>query len=316
MPKYYLAFILVCSYALGSTSPLEWSDSGIQGPKYSALLKQVEDLNKQYPSLTTVIDYGVSVQGRTLRMLVIMKKNRMPMEERPALIISGSTHGNEYLSLEDRLPVEFLKMSKQRSGTLIDFLNRGGAIVSIPILNPDGYENGTRENAHGVDLNRDWEVKAAHFKGFNEVETRDLARQLDVLTHPPYNFRFKATVDYHCCIGAILYPWSYTDSPIPEEDKSSHIQLSQMANSHLDIEAGTTSQILGYHALGTTKDYYYEHYKALSFTFEGRFGKENLNLDKHVAWWEDIFRFFSQEKLEPIFSIFKKVAHPFIRIAD
>lgn len=316
MTKLFLVLILVCPFVRAAGEVAEWSDSGIKGPKYSALLKQVEDLSKQYPELTTLIDYGTSVQGRTLRMIVIYKKDRSQLGDRPALIMSGSTHGNEYLNLEDRLPAEFLKNARAEAGTVNDFLNQGGAVVAIPILNPDGYENRVRENAHGVDLNRDWDVKPAGFSGFNEVETRVLALKLDELSRPPFNFRFRATVDYHCCIGAILYPWSYTEKPISEVDKTAHMAISQMADKYLDIEAGTTGQILGYHALGTTKDYYYDHYKALSFTFEGRYGKENLNFEKHAAWWEDMFRYFTQEKTEPILSTFKRKSHPFIKIAD
>lgn len=317
MPKIWLAVsILVSSFVFGAAETLDWSNSGIQGPKYATILKQLEELEERYPDLTTVIDYGKSNQGRTLRMILIYKKSHLPMGDRPALILSGSTHGNEYLNLEDKLPAEFLRMSRFEGSTIGAFLNQGGAIVSVPILNPDGYENRRRENANGVDLNRDWEVQSAHFTGFKEVETRALSLKLDDLTRPPFNFRFKATVDYHCCIGAILYPWSYTDNPMAEVDKASHIAVSQMADRHLKIEAGTTSQILGYHALGTTKDYYYDHYKALSFTFEGRVGKENLNFEKHVAWWEDMFRYFTQQKTEPILSTFKRKAHPFLRIAD
>ena len=115
-------------------------------------------------------------------MLVVMKNNskNMLLSARPALLMSGSTHGDEYLNIEDRLPEELLKLSLNKS-TVSDFLNRGGVFIFIPILNPDGYDHRNRENSHGVDLNRDWDVPPAGFKGFHEVETNDLARKLSEL---------------------------------------------------------------------------------------------------------------------------------------
>ena len=54
----------------------------------------------------------------------------------------------------------------------------------IPTMNPDGYAAGTRQNAHGVDLNRNWRHNWAHLTGeyysgprpMSEPETRAVAR--------------------------------------------------------------------------------------------------------------------------------------------
>ncbi len=57
-----------------------------------------------------------------------------------------------------------------------DQLPRGLGLVFVPNANPDGYEHGTRVNARGVDLNRnwpteDWQAEAYH--GDRRVDAGD-----------------------------------------------------------------------------------------------------------------------------------------------
>jgi hypothetical protein len=136
-----------------------------------------------------------------------------------------------------------------------------------------------------VDLNRDWDLKAMAFKGFKEQETRSLAQQLEILRKEE-NLRYKITVDYHCCIGAVLTPWSYKKLKLSDSDFAKHAAIGDLATKLMGIEWGTTGDVLGYYPKGTTKDYYYSRYGALSFTYEGRFNEENKYFAKHVEWWE------------------------------
>lgn len=55
-----------------------------------------------------------------------------------------------------------------------------------------------------------------------------------------------------------------------------------------EIKVGQTPVILGYSARGTSKDYYYEKFGALGFTYEGRVGKENKFFPEHTQMWVDI----------------------------
>jgi hypothetical protein len=259
------------------------SDSGIFGQPYKEILNETQKWVDQNPGLVHLIDYGKSVEGRPLRMILVMKELNLP--KRPAFLMSGSTHGNEFLAIETTLPVKLLE--KQNSeGNVKNFLESGGVLVFVPILNPDGYDHRKRDNAHGVDLNRDWSIPEADFEGFSQPETKALAIQLEKLTQPPYNLNFQVTVDYHCCIGALLYPWAYTSQKLPEPDLSHHIQLAKEAKKLLSIDYGTTGDILGYYPMGTTKDYYYSKYHSLTYTYEGRFRAEDKYLESHVKWWE------------------------------
>jgi len=294
----------------------DWSDSGITGPSYSKILSEMKRWHETYPGLTELVDFGKSVRGLPLRMMIARKPGRF--SDRPTLILSGSTHGDEYLHLEDRLPEALLQQSRQ-TGSIQRFFDRGGAFVFIPIMNPDGYEARTRENAEGVDLNRDWDwdLAPAGFKGFTQIESQALRRQLERMELPPYRLHYQISVDYHCCAGALLYPWAYQAKHIPEADFSRHLAIAQMASELLNIDYGATGEVLGYFPLGTTKDYYYDHYGMLAFTYEGRYGVEDSYFSKHLEWWKKMVGYLNQEQLATFFPLFpERSHHAFSKLAD
>ncbi len=270
-----------------------WSDSGVKRPKYETIVSWEDQLQKEFSTLVRIVDYGKSPKGLPLRLLIVKKAGTA--EPHPTMIMSGSTHGNEYLNIEDRLPEEILRKAKEPNGVFTNFINEGGAFVFVPILNPDGFAAGTRENSHLEDLNRDWSVKAANFEGFHESETRLLSNALENLKETE-RLTYRVSVDYHCCAGALLYPWSFKEGPgLPEEVLNQFKVLGQMATAHLGVEVGRTGDVLGYSPKGTTKDYYYSRYGTLALTYEGKFGSEPSQLNKHVEWWEDLVRFLRGE---------------------
>jgi hypothetical protein len=70
----------------------------------------------------------------------------------PAVVwVAGSVHGNEPAGADADLRLLHELASRCR-----DPLLRDVAIVVMPVQNPDGHEAGTRTNANGFDLNRDW----------------------------------------------------------------------------------------------------------------------------------------------------------------
>ncbi len=280
-----LAALLLCPVLLAHVSThSERSDSGIYGPKYSVILKQFRDLVATFPNELEWVQYGESIQKRPLFAVI---HRRWVRRESPTFILTGSTHGDEYLNLEDRLPIEFIKEA-QKNSPFSHFLDQGGVFIYIPIVNPDGYDGRKRENMNGVDLNRDWDLKLADFKGFKEPETKALSEFVSKQVTGSHPLSISVTVDYHCCAGAVLYPWSYTSNQLPQVDLDLHKNLAKFAEDQLGITSGTTDEILGYKPIGTTKDYYYSTYGAAAFTYEGDYGVENKNLSKHLTWWREM----------------------------
>jgi len=285
----HLLLTLLITQALGT--PLRPSDSGIIGPKYAQMVQDWEDWRKGSQGLLEIAEYGKSPQNRPLRLLFIRKPGQYA--RRQALLLTGNMHGGEYLQIEDRLPLEFLKRARQ-PGIVQRFVDAGGVLIFVPVANPDGYETRLRGNSRGRDLNRDWPLPSHKLAGFQEDETTALGRALDALGGSPFNFDIKIAVDYHCCVGAVLYPWS-NGRPLPANDMTRHQVVAQKAKEILKIEIGTTGDVLGYSPLGTAKDYFYERFGAISLTYEGREKSEKDYLVQHIAWWESMIEYVLRE---------------------
>src|SRR3954452_8883309 len=94
---------------------------------------------------------------------------------RRASLILGEMHGDEHAGVT---VVKALLHSDRRIV--------GVNLWVIPTMNPDGDAAGTRQNAHGVDLNRNWPYRWAHLTGqyysgphaLSEPESRRMHRFL------------------------------------------------------------------------------------------------------------------------------------------
>ena len=279
---------LTTAPAFGGLDPHR-SDSGIYGPKYEVILDDMERLQNENPDIVRLIDYGKSIKGRPLRMMVIMGGTQR-LEKRPALLVTGATHGNEYLGIADHLPEKLVQLARRRNSIVNQYLRIGGTLVFVPILNPDGYAARQRGNAKGKDLNRDWDIKTANFKGFKEVESRSLALYLLTLEQQ-LQIKFDIIVDYHCCLGAIIHPWSYQKKFISDKDRQTHQRVAGMANeSGLNVKIGSAGELIWYLPMGTTNDHHYIERNAISLTYEGRGRIEKDNLPKHVNWFQLMIR--------------------------
>ncbi len=121
-------------------------------------------------AVVTTAVAGFSVQGRPLRYAVVSSlpakrlraglarlravragRARSPGDAPAVVWVAGSVHGNEPSGADADL--RLLHDLAQRCH---DPLLRRVAVVVDPVQNPDGHEVGTRVNANGFDLNRDW----------------------------------------------------------------------------------------------------------------------------------------------------------------
>lgn len=123
------------------------------------------------PAPPETIEIGRSVEGRRIEGVFFPG-------EGPCVLILGGIHGNE--------PSSAVLVAALVDRLLQDPAARGGRrILVIPRMNPDGLEKDTRENASGVDLNRNFETRNFTSGGphgqrpFSEPEARALAEVLD-----------------------------------------------------------------------------------------------------------------------------------------
>jgi len=90
------------------------------------------------PAVLGVRTIGHSVQGRKIVAWHLGQRGR------PKVVLIATMHGNE------RAPRQVLQSLRDRSPI------RGVDLWVVPTYNPDGAAHGTRKNAHGVDLNRNY----------------------------------------------------------------------------------------------------------------------------------------------------------------
>src|SRR6476469_5635355 len=130
---------------------------------------------------TSVI--GHSVDGRTIHVVEAGTPGQ------PRILVVGCIHGNECAGMA------VIRALRRRSPP------KHADLWLVPTLNPDGRAAGTRQNAHGVDLNRNFAAGwtqhgtpgSTYYSGprpFSEPETQ-AARRLVTAIRP------KVTIWYH-----------------------------------------------------------------------------------------------------------------------
>ncbi len=117
---------------------------------------------------TTLTTLGESVNGLPYTMLTIGAgaPASAPDVDGDAVLLVCSQHGNEPSGREACLQYA-RKLALSTDSRVQDYLRQNTVLV-IPSANPDGSEANTRENANGVDINRD------HLR-LEEPETRMIA---------------------------------------------------------------------------------------------------------------------------------------------
>ncbi len=137
-------------------------------------LKQV---SSAYPAITKLETVGTGVSGRSIYSLIISDNPGALEVDEPRVRLTGSIHGNEYISGEILIKyIEYLTTNYNEDTSLTDLVN-SRYIVIIPALNPDGLGASTRYNENGIDLNRNfsWAFAAGGSHGsapFSEPESR------------------------------------------------------------------------------------------------------------------------------------------------
>jgi len=140
-------------------------------------------------TLTVAVVIGHSVQHRAITVVHVAGTG-------PRILVVGCIHGNEPAG---NAIVRALERTHPKADLWL-----------VPVLNPDGLAADTRQNAHGVDLNRNFPSLWQHFghpgstyysgpRPFSEPETR-AARDLIRRIKPRY------TIWYHQHMDVV---WAY-----------------------------------------------------------------------------------------------------------
>ena len=156
----------------------------------------------------------------------------------------------------------------------------------MPLMNPDGYEAGSRMNAYGTDLNRDfpdpiWDPVATT-EG-REPETRAVMEWFD--DHTP-----TLAASFHAGALVVTYPWDGAEEPNPDEDlfiylAETYSWLNTPMWNSLDFFHGITQGYDWYIVKGGMDDWTYYWHGCLEVTVE--LGAKELLVSELSDLWDD-----------------------------
>jgi len=193
---------------------------------YAQLTQELQNIADTYPEISKLYDLGHTIQGRVIWGLKITD-NPSIEEFEPEVRICGAHHGNEYMSMELPLLMAWHLVQNYSVNPYIKNLVDNREIWIIPLVNPDGREMGTRYNANGVDLNRDygymWSGEGGSPSPFSQPETQIIRK------HALEN-NFVLSLSYHCSGDIVNYIWNYKGQPVV--DNAVTVFLSQQYGSH------------------------------------------------------------------------------------
>ncbi len=131
-------------------------------------LNHISPLLEKYKMHFKITEVGFSERGKAIPLIKIGDGNK-------AILAWSQMHGNEGTTTKAIFDfLKFIKSSKLYPEKIDTFLKEYSFYI-LPILNPDGAENYTRENANGKDLNRD----AAALTQKESKVLRDLFNELN-----------------------------------------------------------------------------------------------------------------------------------------
>ncbi len=169
-----------------------------------------------YPAITHLISLGQSVQGREL-WAILISDNPLAQENEPEFKYVSTMHGDEPVGVEMCLYFIDHLLANYGTDSTITTLVNGTAIWIVPLMNPDGLENGSRFNANGYDLNRSFPDYPADYSGTlwnGPADLGGLQPEVQHLMAWSAAHSFVLSANFHGGAVVASYPYD-ADPPIP-----------------------------------------------------------------------------------------------------
>lgn len=231
-----------------------------------------------------------------------------------AYVFLGITHAREWVSGSVVMHVGKMLADSLASPSGRALVGKRVVLI-VPVVNPDGYNHtwttyrlwrkNRRQNSdgtRGVDLNRNY-AKGWGGAGSSGNPGSDTYRGTAPFSEPEMQAvrnlalstpNLAGFVDFHSYSQKVLWPWSYTESAPPDAASLQSIAVSikgAMDGFGTTYDQGQGSVAL-YVASGTSKDWFYDQWRAASYTIElrdtGQYGFElppsQITPTQNEAW--------------------------------
>ncbi len=261
-------------------------------PTYAELTTRLQNTaaaygasQSQHADLCRLISLGQSVNGLEIWAMLI-SANPDVEEDEPEFKYVSTMHGDEVLGTDLSLRFIDLLLTSYGTDTGITALIDSTAIWIVPLMNPDGWEAGTRMNANGVDLNRDFPTFPEDWAGtiFSGASLGESGRQPETKHVMAWSaaHSFVQSANLHGGALVVNYPYddddvgSFNDAPSPDdllfEDISSRYAVNNppMFNTPSPSNAvgGIINGSLWYSIDGGMMDWNYRYAACVAVTLE------------------------------------------------
>jgi len=203
---------------------------------YIELTAFLQDIADSYPDITSLESIGQSVQGRELWVIEI-SDNPGVNEIEPEFKYVANMHGDETVGRELSLYlIEWLVEGYGSDPRATDIINNTDVFI-MPTMNPDGFESGSRYNANGTDLNRDFPDQ------FSDPNNTTIGREPETRAVMDWTWDHHFVLSANMHTGALVanYPYDGPSSGVysacPDDDLFIHISLAY-ADAHPNMESG------------------------------------------------------------------------------
>jgi carboxypeptidase D len=194
---------------------------------YATLTSDLQSYASAHPDICRLSSVGTSYQGRQIHALLITD-NPDVQEDEPEFVYISTIHGDEPVGVEMCMYLIDLLLNDYGTDQRITDLVNETEIWIIPLMNPDGLEAGTRLNAQGFDLNREFPAYPDDFTGtpFDGEALVTAGRPTEVAKMMQWRAgkSFVLSANFHG--GALVVNYPYDDdrkpngvnSPTPDDD--------------------------------------------------------------------------------------------------
>jgi PKD repeat protein len=251
---------------------------------YAGVTGELEALAAAYPQLCKLSTYGKSAQNRDLWALKI-SDNPLVSETEPEVKIGGGIHGDEIVGPEMCIYFAHYLLENYATDTRVKAAVDSAEIWLVPLINPDGRELGTRENAGGFDLNRTFPEGSATRLGntlfgpeptLTQYTPPEVARMMEWVRAR----NFALSLQFHGGAACVNYPYDNddlgsTNSPTPDDAIVREIAVSYAAtnptiyaNNGGSFDHGVINGAVWYVVSGGMQDWSYRYAGCIDYTIE------------------------------------------------
>jgi carboxypeptidase T len=222
---------------------------------FDSVQKELKEIVQKYPTLASLETYGSSQEGRPL---LVLRLTSPTMSEKPEILITSSTHGDELATVELSMTLIQKLVTGYGSDPRLTQMLGTHVLYFIPVLCPDGYVRQSR-HTNGLDPNRNYPWPGEPNKKSNVA----LVAEMDwVARH-----KIVGSLDIHSNLATVMWPWAYTSQRPDAADIPKFEAISKAMAKDTGYDYGQIADVFGI-ARGSSADYWYWKHKSISLGYE------------------------------------------------